>query len=131
MKRFLAQLQEILAGRGETGITLVESLVAIAILGGGVLTLVLAMSGGALAVQENDQQVTAQGLARAQLEYTKSYPYDSGATTYPIVSAPDGYGITVVVAAVPGADSNIQKITASVARDGNVILTAEDYKVNR
>jgi type II secretory pathway pseudopilin PulG len=117
--------------RGERGITLVESLVAIAILGGGVMTLVLTMSGGALAIQENDQQAVAQSLARTQLEYIKSYAYDAAATTYPAVSVPDGYGISVGVTAVPGGDGDIQKITANVTRDGAVIMTAEDYKVNR
>jgi type II secretory pathway pseudopilin PulG len=131
LKRALKRFGEIFTGRGEKGITLVESLVAIAILGGGVLTLVLAMSGGALAVQENDQQVTAQSLARTQLEYTKNYPYDADATTYPAVSTPDGYTVTVGVSAVPDTDNDIQKITVSVSREGDVIMTTEDYKVNR
>jgi type II secretory pathway pseudopilin PulG len=131
LKRALTRLGKIFTDRNETGVTLVESLVAIAILGGGVLTLVLTLSGGALAIQENDRQVTAQSLARTQLEYTKSYPYDPAATTYPAVSVPDGYGIVVGVTAVPGANNNIQKITANITRDGSVILTAEDYKVNR
>jgi type II secretory pathway pseudopilin PulG len=131
LRRLLAKLGRIFTGRGETGVTLVESLVAIALLGGVVLTLVLTMSGGALAVRENDRQVTAQGLARTQLEYVKSYPYDAGATTYPTVSAPGGYGITVGVSAVPGGDNDIQKITATITHDGAVILTAEEYKVNR
>jgi type II secretory pathway pseudopilin PulG len=116
----------------ERGITLVESIVAIAILGGGVLTMVLTMSGGALAVRENDQQAIAQGLARTQLEYVKNCPYAPGASTYPAVSAPEGYSISVGVTAVPGAaGTDIQKITTSVTRGGVVIMTAEDYKVNR
>jgi Tfp pilus assembly protein PilV len=117
--------------RGEQGVTLVESLVAIAILGGGVLTMILTMSGGVLAIQENDQQAIAQGLARTQLEYTKSYPFERHATTYPAISTPDGYSSAVSVAEVPGGDSEIQKITANIMRDGAVILIAEDYKVNR
>ncbi len=131
MQRVLIRLGEILFNRDERGITLVESIVAIAILGGGVLTLVLTMSGGALAVRENDQQAIAQGLARTQLEYIKNCPYAPGATTYPAVSVPDGYGIAAGVTAVPGGGADIQKITANVTRDGVVILTAEDYKVNR
>ncbi len=131
MKRVLIRLGKILFSRDERGITLVESIVAIAILGGGVLTLVLTMSGGALAVRENDQQAIAQGLARTQLEYVKNLSYDPGATTYPAVSAPDGYGISVVVTEVSGGGPDIQKITANVIRDGAVIMTAEDYKVNR
>lgn len=131
MKSVLTRLGKKLLNRGEHGITLVESLVAIALLGGGILTLVLAMSSGALAVHENDRQSTAQGLARAQLEYTKSYAFNPAATTYPAVSAPDGYGISVAVAEVPGTNNNIQKITANVTYDGAVVMTAEDYKVNR
>jgi type II secretory pathway pseudopilin PulG len=131
MKNVLRRLGKILINRGEKGMTLVESLVAIAMLGGGVLTLVLALSSGALALQENDQESIAQGLARTQLEYVKNYTYNPGATSYPIVSAPEGYSIAVGVTIVPDTNSNIQKITASVIRDGVIIMTAEDYKVNR
>jgi type II secretory pathway pseudopilin PulG len=129
MQRVLTRLGKLIFNRSERGVTLVESIVAIAILGGGVLTLVLTMSGGALAVRENDQQAIAQGLARTQMEYVKNYPYNPGATTYPAVSVPDGYGIAVGV--VPGGGADIQKITANVTRDGAVIMTTEDYKVNR
>jgi prepilin-type N-terminal cleavage/methylation domain-containing protein len=131
LKRALNRPGKVLFHRGERGVTLVESLVAIAILGGAILTLVLTMSGGALAVQENDEQAVAQGLARTQLEYVKSCAYDAGASTYPAVSAPEGYAVTVNVAAVPGGDGDIQKITANVLRGGEVIMTVEDYKVDR
>jgi hypothetical protein len=117
--------------RGEGGLALVEALVAIAILGGGVLTMVLAMSGGALAVRENDCEVVAQGLARTQLEYIKSCPYDPEAASYPAVAAPPGYGITVTVTSVPGAGDGIQKVAADITLDGDVIMTVADYKVDR
>jgi Tfp pilus assembly protein PilV len=117
--------------RGERGIALVEALVAIALLGGGVLTMILAMSGGALAVRENDVEVTAQSLARTQMEYVKNCPYDPGATSYPAVEAPSGYSISVDVTPVPDTDPSIQKVTASISRDGAVIMTIEDYKVDR
>jgi prepilin-type N-terminal cleavage/methylation domain-containing protein len=131
MNKIIIRLSNILSNRQERGMTLVESLVAIAILGGGVLTLVLTMSGGALAVRENEQQAIAQSLARTQLEYTKNCAYEPGATTYPAVSAPEGYSISVGVIAVQGGNGYIQKITANVTRDGAIILKAEDYKVNR
>jgi type II secretory pathway pseudopilin PulG len=124
-------LSKISRKRGEGGITLVESLVAIAILGGGVLTMILAMSGGALAVGENDREVTAQSLARTQLEYTKNYAYNPGATTYPTISAPAGYSISVGVTTVPNTNTDIQKITANISLNGAVIMTVADYKVNR
>jgi type II secretory pathway pseudopilin PulG len=131
MKKIWKRLHIMLTSHGERGITLVESLIAVAVLGGGILTLVLCMSSGALAVNENDRQSVAQGLVRAQLEHTKSYAYDSGASTYPTVSPPSGYSVSVNVTAVPGADSDIQKITATVTYGGAAIMAAEDYKVNR
>ncbi|OGC95545.1 MAG: hypothetical protein A2W25_05430 [candidate division Zixibacteria bacterium RBG_16_53_22] len=117
--------------RCEKGIGLVESLAAVALLGTAVLTLTGALATGSLGVSENDEEVVVQSLARTQLEYTKSYAYDPGASTYPTVAAPPGYAISVGVSAVPGANSNIQKITANISRDGNLILTIRDYKGNR
>jgi hypothetical protein len=39
--------------------------------------------------------------------------------------------VSVSVAAVPDADEDIQKITATVTRAGATVLTLQDYKVNR
>jgi Tfp pilus assembly protein PilV len=115
----------------ERGISLIEAAVAILLLGGGVLTLVMSMSSGVIAVQQDDQTVTAQGLARTQMEYVKEYPYSVGATAYPSVNAPEGYAITVNVASVPGANTDIQKVTVTINRNGNAVFTLQDYKVNR
>ena len=132
-------------GHDQRGLGLVESLVAVAILGVAVVALVIVLSAGTVAVGECNQQVVAQSLGRTQLEYTKSYPYNSEATTYPYVhtydetynpnpiTLPEGYGISVAVGSIPEADGNtdIQKITVTISRDGEDILTIEDYKVNR
>jgi Tfp pilus assembly protein PilV len=115
----------------QRGITLVEAAVSVLLLGGGVLTMILTMSGGALAVQVNDEEVTAQALARSQMEYIKELPYSPLALTYPKIDAPDGYSISVSVAAVPGANADIQKVTAAIARAGKTVFTIQDYKVNR
>jgi hypothetical protein len=115
----------------ERGVTLVEAAVAVLLLGGVVLTMVLSMSSGVLAVREDDRQVVAQGLARTEMEYIKQCPYDPDAATYPKVAVPDGYSIDVSVVSVPGAGEDIQKVTADVINNGETILTIQDYKVNR
>jgi type II secretory pathway pseudopilin PulG len=120
-----------LRGRGQRGLGLVETLAAVAILGTAVVSFTVALSAGSIAVGEHDGEVVAQGLAQSQLEYTKSYAYNPGATTYPPVAAPGGYSISVGVNAVPNTDSDIQKITVTVTRGGEEILEVEDYKVNR
>jgi type II secretory pathway pseudopilin PulG len=115
----------------ERGLGLVESIIAVAIVGAAVVSFVVAMSSGTIAVREGEQGMVAQSLAQTQLEYVKSYPYDSGATTYPTVDTPEGYTTSVGVASIPGTDTDIQEIMVTISRDGEDILTVEDYKVNR
>jgi Tfp pilus assembly protein PilV len=115
----------------QRGLGLVETLVSVAILGTSVVAFVAALSAGSIAVGEQDEEVVAQGLVRSQLEYTKSYTYDPNASTYPTIATPASYSLAVVVSSVPGTDTNIQKITATVSRDGEDILTVSDYKVDR
>ena len=115
----------------ERGLGLVESLVAVAILGVAAAAFVVALSSGMIAVREEHQEVMTQSLARTQLEYIKGYPYDLGATTYPTVATPEGYTVAVGVNSIPDTDTNIQKIMVTVSRDGDTILIVEDYKVNR
>jgi type II secretory pathway pseudopilin PulG len=143
IKRWFRQLKTRL--QSEAGIGLVESLAAVAILGIAATSFVLSLSTGAIAVREDDQIVVAQSLAHTQLEYVKNYPYDPEATTYPYVytydedynpnpiTLPEGYGISVAVSSITqaGDDPDIQKITATVSRDGDELLTVEDYKVRR
>jgi type II secretory pathway pseudopilin PulG len=129
----------------ERGIGLVESLAAVAILGIAATSFVLALSTGAIAVREDDQIVAAQSLAHAQLEYVKNYPYQPLPASYPYVytydedynpnpvTLPEGYGISVAVGSIlqAGGDPDIQKITVTISRDGDKLLTVEDYKVRR
>jgi hypothetical protein len=82
-------------------------------------------------VREGNQKAVAQSLAQTQLEYVKNYPYDSEATTYPTVDTPQGYSISVGVGSIPSTDADIQKITVTISRGEEDILTVEDYKVNR
>lgn len=115
----------------EKGLTLVESLVAVAILGVTVVTFVAALATGSIAVREGGQEVVSQSLARNQLEYIKGYPYDPVPANYPTVNAPEGYNISVNVTSIPDTDTDIQKITVTISRDGEDVLTVEDYKENR
>ena len=117
--------------REHRGLGLVETLVAVAILGTSVVAFVVALSTGSLAVGKQDEEVVAQELAQTQLEYTKSYVFTPGASTYPTISAPDGYSISLTVSSVPNTNDDIQKITATITRNSENIFVVEDYKVNR
>ncbi|MBA7660587.1 hypothetical protein ES703_68590 [subsurface metagenome] len=128
-------------GRDQRGVGLVESLVAVAILGITVVAFVMALSSGAVAVREGNQQLVAQSLVRTQLEYIKPQDYiptadydpDNPDASYDTVYTPEGYDILVEVDSIPDTDTDtdIQRITVTISRGGEDILTIEDYKVNR
>lgn len=117
--------------RDERGIGLAETLVAITIIGITAVAFITALSTGALAVRESDQEAVAQQLVRTQLEYLKSLPYDATGATYPTVDAPSGYTISLETDASVYADTDIQKLTVGIYRDGESIFTVAAYKVKR
>jgi len=116
--------------KSQSGIGLVETLAAVAILGTAVAAFVGALSTGSLSVSEHEQEVIAQRLAQNQLEYTKNLAFSpSGA--YATIASPSGYTINMAVNAVDGADANLQKITVTVLRNGSSLFEVSGYKVNR
>jgi len=116
----------------QKGSLLIEALIAIALFAIIGSVFLSALSTGFIALGLTDEQVTAQVLARTQLEDTKSQPYVTAPTTYPTtVTPPDGYSVSVEALPIPDADDSIQKIKVTVSRDGYVLLEVEDYKVNR
>lgn len=116
----------------QNGYTLVELLITIVVIATSFTAFAVGLSTGALAVSEDDKEVTAQSLARSQMEYIKYIDYDQNADTYPAIDTPDGYSITVAVADID-ADGNkrIQKVTTNIYKDGVLLLTVVDYKVDR
>lgn len=119
------------AFRGEAGVGLAEVLVAVAILGVTLVAFLAALSTGSAGVATTEERVTAQNLARSQLEYTKSLPYQSAPASYATVTPPSGYSISTQAAAIAGADSAIQEITVTVSRGSKTLATVTDYKVDR
>ncbi|MBN1693087.1 MAG: hypothetical protein JW845_05980 [Dehalococcoidales bacterium] len=116
---------------GQRGLTMLEGLISIGILGAVVILMIFAMSGGALAVNENSEEMTVQSLARNQMEYIKNLAYNSEASTYPTINTPPEYSITVSVTSVPDTNDNIQKVTANFYRNSELLMTISDYKGDR
>jgi type II secretory pathway pseudopilin PulG len=118
--------------RGEEGIGLVETLIAVGILGLALTVLLAAVSTGSLAVSRTEERVAAENLVRSQLEYTKSQGFLAPPASYATVTpSPGGYGVAVEAASIPDTNSSIEKITVTVSRDGRELLVVEDYKVDR
>jgi prepilin-type N-terminal cleavage/methylation domain-containing protein len=121
------------AGRaaGESGMTLVETLVAIAILSISVTAFILALSTGAIATRTYDEKALAQGLAQTQMETIKAAAYDATGISYAIISPPAEYGITIRISPVPGGNNNIQKVTVAVSHGADTVFNLEGYKADR
>jgi len=116
----------------ESGMGLVESLIAIAIVGTAITILLAGLSTGSLAVQQTDIRVTAENVARAQMEYIKAQTYESIPASYDTMAPlPEKYTFDIASSSIPGRDSDIQKITVIVSYDGESVFSLEDYKVNR
>jgi Tfp pilus assembly protein PilV len=110
----------------------VEALIAVGILGLALTALLSAVSTGSMAVSRTEERVTAENLARSQLEYIKSQPYQPLPASYATVTpSPDDYAVAVTTDAVPGGDGSIEKIVVTVTRNGKELLVVEDYRVDR
>jgi type II secretory pathway pseudopilin PulG len=117
-------------GSRELGISLIETVVALAILG---TIAVSFLSGLAISTKNTfiaDEVVTARSLAQSQIEWIKDAPYN--AIGYSPPESTEEYYTnysTNVTANLLG--DGIQKITVIVKHFDKVMVRLEDYKVNR
>jgi hypothetical protein len=114
---------------GQAGIGLVDALVSVAILGTAVTFFVTDLSSGSIAVKTHSEAVTAQQLAQTQIETIKAAPYDATGASYRPIDTPEGYAVSIITAATPDLDANIEKISVTISHAGEPVLTLEDYKV--
>jgi prepilin-type N-terminal cleavage/methylation domain-containing protein len=124
----------------EQGLNLVEVLIALAILAavGGVF--LVSVSTSSKAVMVGQQQVSAEGLAKSQMESIQQQNYSVDGVSYTkLGQIPAGYDIqfTAVrlnpqgVAGPTINDQGLQKITVTVTHGGNIIFTLQGYKCAR
>ena len=130
----MARMRSISAG-SELGTTLIETTVALAILG---VIAVAFLSGLATATKATviaDEQATAESLVRSEIEYVKNYAYQYDTSEYPVdpaLTIPVGWSVpSPVVELVHATDDGIQKVTVTAERNGETILSVEVYKVDR
>ena len=126
----------------ERGMTLIEVVVALGILAAVAVIFLVGMSTSSRAVMVSQDHVTADSLAKSEMEYVKSLPYDDTGVPLiyaidPTITIPQGYNISVTAERLDpdgdgfADDDNLQQITVTITRDGVAILTVVGYKVNR
>lgn len=121
---------------GEQGTTLVETLVALALVGAIVVTFLSGLAATSKATIIVDEQATAESVARSQMEWVKKAAYVYDATAYSAASLPDGdeyigYSVTVTAASLNTPDDGIQQITIEVQHFDKEVRRVEGYKVDR
>ncbi len=119
------------AAGGESGFTLVEQIVTLAIVAMVLTAAMAALATGGLSLNVATSRNEAMSLAQAQMECIKNEkfrtpPYDDCA-----VATPSGYTLGTGVSDY--GTGNAQTITVTVYRGGNdrPVLVLEDLKVNR
>jgi prepilin-type N-terminal cleavage/methylation domain-containing protein len=132
MFKLLLKIKKLLpAGQFQAGMTLVESLVAIAILAVCASTFILALSTGMTAARLQDTSAIGGSLAQSQMESIKAAAYDSSGASYAPISLPTGYTLTINTNSTIYGTPDIQKVTVTIKYSGSIVSTLEDYKGNR
>ena len=120
----------------ESGMTFLETVVALAILGVIAVTFLNGLTTASKSTFIADEQTTAESLARSQMEWVKNADYLHDATTYPPAALPAGkdyvnYSVMITASPLHDPDDGIQKITVIVRHSNEGVIKLEGYKVDR
>ncbi len=123
----------------QQGMTLIEVLIALGILAAVATVYLASMTTNSRAVIINQEQVTGENLAKAQMESIMRQPYDAvSPPEYAEIDAaqiPDGYDINAISVELMNPkgdaatnDDGLQKITITITRGEKTVFTLEGYK---
>jgi len=117
----------------QRGTVLLESLLAVAILGTIAVVFLGAICGGLFGAGIIEEHFIAANLIRTQLEEIKSQPYNVENQYLVTVSPPPEYTVLIDVTDLSPEEhpDSLQKTAVTVLRTGKHILTVETLKVNR
>ena len=114
--------------KGEKGLSLVEVVIAIGLLGIVAVGFLTAMRNSTSTLISVDDKETAKNLAESQMEYVKGLTFSS---TYDPKDIPgyEAYTVNILTDDVASRDENIQHVTVVVERQGQELTRISNYKV--
>ena len=131
----------------QKGFSLIETSIGLLIFGLIGIAILTSLAASARSNVINTHLTTAESLARAQMEYIQSQPYNyenngtSHPTAYALISLPVGYSFATSSANMATrinaignpvtTDAGLQQIIVSVNYDNKTIYTVTDYKANK
>jgi len=124
--------------RNQSGVTLLETLVALAILGVISVAFLSGLATTSRAAAVADRLVAAESLARSQMESVKNAAcaYVPEATQYTPIQIPDdvsyaGFAAAIAAAPLESPDTGVQEITVTITHSGVDVYVLQGYKVDR
>jgi prepilin-type N-terminal cleavage/methylation domain-containing protein len=114
--------------KGEKGFSLLETIVALALLGILSVSFLSGLATTSSARATADERAGAKILAETYMENIKKLEYSS---TYDITIPEEYAGYSVNLTVENERNSDIQKLTLTVWHHGHDVLTLESYKVRR
>jgi len=120
--------------KSDKGFAFIETIVALALLGIVAAVFLSSIGTAAKATMIADKELTAESLARSEIEYIKGCDYDYYAMEYPLdpaLSVPSGWSVDASAEALDGRGDDIQKVTVTIQRNGENEFSAVIYKVDR
>ncbi len=130
--------------RGQSGLTLIETIVAVAILGFIGVGIVKALETNSRATRVLDEQVEAVNLTTTYFEAIKQLPYNNTGSAYSSagenITIPSQYSVAIKIQYSNDGttwvdnhtDEKLQKITVSVSREGGkALLSICNFRTER
>ncbi len=134
MMRFRQVIESI--SRRESGISFLETVIALAILGVISVTFLNGLTSASKSVFIADERTTAESLAQSQMEWVKDAGYSYNATAYSSAPIPGGkdyqhYSALIAAESLHTPDDGIQKVIVTIIHDSKELIHLEGYKVDR
>ena len=125
--------RSILTKNNQSGMTLIETIVAIAILSAICVVFLGGLVVSSKGTLESDEQATAESVARCQMEWVQRLTYVDNATQYSPKNLETfndyaGYSTNITAEPLTSPEDGIQKVSVNVIHNGNVVMSIEGYK---
>ncbi len=120
----------------QRGFTLLEMIIAIAIVGVTAVTFLRGFSTASIGAAQFDQRETAKNMAESVMEYVRTQPYNTSNYTLNTTvnstyrNAYPGYTENISTSNVTGRPGRIQKITVIISRQNKELFRLQSYKVD-